>query len=158
MAALPTLLRRDDTVDELQHRVTATSEEISATARRGAADAKDHIERAGADTIVPAWRQLAGAVRDLVQTVLRLVAVVPRLVSRVLGGVAGLLHRLGDQSASLANLPTQVEQKQSRRRTTLLVFGAGAVTGLGAGVAIGRATASSSAPDNVHQLRSDRAS
>lgn len=156
--ALPTLLRRHDTVDELQHRAAAATDEIAASARRATSDAKDQIGRTSAETVIPAWRQLARAVRDLVQTVLRLVAVVPRLVSRVLGAVAGLLHRLGDQSASLANLPTQTEQASSRRRTMLLIFGAGAVTGLGAGVAIGRATASAPTPDNVHQLRSDRAS
>lgn len=114
-------------------------------------DVTDRIE----DAVTPAWRQLAGAVGNLLNSLARLLAVLPNLASKVLGTTAGVLHRMGDQSASLANLPTREDQQRSRRKANLLWFLAGTTTGVAAGVVIGRATAPST-PDNVRHLSASR--
>lgn len=117
------------------------------TVRDQLEDARHQVE----DAVAPAWQQLAGAVGDLLQTMARLLSVLPSVASKVLGALASVLHRLGDQSASLADLPTREDQQRSRRRSNLLWFAAGTTAGVAAGVAIGRATAPGT-PDNVRHL------
>ena len=101
-------------------------------------------------------RNLAGSIKDLIQAGLRVLAIVPTFISKVLAIVARILHRLGDRSAELAQVPTSTDRQASSRRVGVLLFLAGAGVGTAAGVAIGRATAPSE-PDNVHHLDATRA-
>lgn len=151
---LPEMVREraEEAGEQLRRRATAATSEIGEQARRAADEAREGIE----EHVVPTWRQVVAAVLRLARSVLALAAVIPSMASSVLETVATVLHRLGDRSAALADVPTVADQRRAARRRSMMWFGVGVATGTAAGVAIGRATAPS-VPDNVTHLDTSRA-
>lgn len=141
-----------DAAEAAATRARDVGSDLGDQARRAAVEAVDSL----GDAVEPVWRQLAGTVKNLVQALLRVVAVLPSIAAKVLAVVAQILHLLGDRSAALAQVPTKADTRSSKRRGNLLWFGLGVVAGTAAGVAIGRATAPAQ-PDNVHHLDANRA-
>lgn len=129
--ATPTDLRHRarDVGEDLAERARDVSEELAERARDVSEDLAERSR--------PLVRDVADRLTQLLRFLLRFTAVLPAVAAKVLGGVAAVLHRLGDRAEAIADLetPTQVERRRGRRRTVLWFSGgflAGAATGYAA--------------------------
>lgn len=133
--ATPTDLRPD-----LRHRARDVGEDLAERARDVSEELADRARGTSeeiAERSRPVLRDVSDRLSRLVRFLLRFTSVLPAVAAKVLGGVATLLHRLGDRADEIADLetPTAIERRRGRRRTVLWFSGgfvAGAATGYAA--------------------------